>query len=538
MRLYAVPGARRASAPDPVPFPSAQAFADFVTASALKPAPITSKPYRAQPALEYDPLGNDQVGDCGIAGPLHACEAVMGRAATTADALRIYKAVAPGFDQAAAKKAQEELDAATDDATQQHWADMLAEADPGVILTDVFDHVMAHGLFEDGSGKIEGYLAIDPRNAELVRWAIDRFGGLVGALAIPDRFMDGLSGQSGQVLDLMGDPDPGNGHCVYVGGYNVPEFMIDTWGLIDGVTPAALSKYFHPDAGGELWALFWEGWLDRLKDKDASGLDLARLQAALAGQKTDPVRAYRMRAAVGAAAEPWLPPLSWVPSPNFSQRSAEPDLIVIHDCEGGFDPSVEWFGEKQSQVSAHFVIREDGGKIDQCVRVSDKAWHVCNLNSRSIGIEMAGYSRNGFSDALLLTTARLAAYLARTCGIPVQDAHGGARAGITTHFATGAAGGGHSDPSTSASWLPAFVARVQAEADAGHFPAPGSYLAGADAVEPAPPDLTTLAGVLDALDKLGFPNPVKAFQAKHGLDVDGDPGPLTQSAIAKELSGG
>jgi hypothetical protein len=232
----------------------------------------------------------------------------------------------------------------------------------------------------------------------------------------------------------------------------------------------------------------------------------------------------------------WLPPLSWTPSPNYSARTADIDGIVIHDCEGDFDASDEWFKEKQSQVSAHFVIREDGGKIDQCVRVSDKAWHACAFNSRTIGIEMAGYSKNGYSDALLLTTARLAAYLCKTYNIPIQRAPGGAGKGLETHFGLGKDGGGHSDPSTNPAWITGFIARVKAEADAGHYPPPGSYLAGA--AEPTAPLLTTLEGVLDALEKLGFPNPVKAFQAKEKLDVDGDAGPLTVAAIEKELSGG
>ena len=72
--------------------------------------------------------------------------------------------------------------------------------------------------------------------------------------------------------------------------------------------------------------------------------------------------------------------------------------------------------------------------------------------------------------------------------------------------------------------------RRQAEATLARTP---------DAAPPAPTlDLTDVFAVLDALEKLGYPNPIKAFQKKEGLDVDGDPGPQTQAAIAKELSGG
>ena len=39
-----------------------------------------------------------------------------------------------------------------------------------------------------------------------------------------------------------------------------------------------------------------------------------------------------------------LPALFWRPSPNFSTRGgARVDLIVLHDCEGGYEGSVRWF---------------------------------------------------------------------------------------------------------------------------------------------------------------------------------------------------
>jgi hypothetical protein len=40
----------------------------------------------------------------------------------------------------------------------------------------------------------------------------------------------------------------------------------------------------------------------------------------------------------------FLPAVLWKPSPNFSSRcGTRVDLIVLHDCEGGYEGSIQWF---------------------------------------------------------------------------------------------------------------------------------------------------------------------------------------------------
>src|SRR5712691_8514087 len=90
-----------------------------------------------------------------------------------------------------------------------------------------------------------------------------------------------------------------------------------------------------------------------------------------------------------------LPKLQWVESPNCSDRKpgVPLDLIVIHDTEGGYAGAISWFGNGHSQVSAHIVLREDGGEATQMVPYAKKAWHCATFNSRSIGLEMAGFAK-------------------------------------------------------------------------------------------------------------------------------------------------
>lgn len=144
-----------------------------------------------------------------------------------------------------------------------------------------------------------------------------------------------------------------------------------------------------------------------------------------------------------------LPRLLWQPSPNYSARlpGVKPHLIVIHDTEGGCGGSVNWFTQKRSEVSAHFVVSEDGSQVIQCVALADKAWHACFYNSMSIGIEMAGFEAKGFMESEWIAAARVAAYLCYRFGIPVK-ASKGPTPGIARHYDLGALGGGHQDPTT------------------------------------------------------------------------------------------
>ena len=119
----------------------------------------------------------------------------------------------------------------------------------------------------------------------------------------------------------------------------------------------------------------------------------------------------------------FLPALSWKPSPNFSsRRGARVDLIVLHDCEGGYEGSVEWFSMRQSNVSAHLVVREDGSEERHVVNVADNAWHACAFNRRSIGVEMSGFASHGFGAPLLATAAHISAYYCHHLQIPVRHA--------------------------------------------------------------------------------------------------------------------
>lgn len=158
-----------------------------------------------------------------------------------------------------------------------------------------------------------------------------------------------------------------------------------------------------------------------------------------------------------------LPVLRHIPSPNFSSRNGNKiRLIVLHDCEGSYAGAISWFSQKASQVSAHFVIREDGKEATQMVDPAEKAWHAVEFNSVSIGVEMAGLSAKGFGAPEWQAAAEIVAYLLHRYQLPCQWAKGGAGAGFCSHYNLGRAGGGHSDPTTDPAIWDHFIGLVNA----------------------------------------------------------------------------
>lgn len=82
-------------------------------------------------------------------------------------------------------------------------------------------------------------------------------------------------------------------------------------------------------------------------------------------------------------------------SPNFNDRPALPNMIVLHYTEIGEDAARSWLCNPASKVSSHYLLREDGG-VECLVPEEKRAWHAGvsgwegagDLNSRSIGIEI------------------------------------------------------------------------------------------------------------------------------------------------------
>jgi len=233
-----------------------------------------------------------------------------------------------------------------------------------------------------------------------------------------------------------------------------------------------------------------------------------------------------------------LPPIKWTASPNFSSRGGQKvRLICAHDCEGSYEGSIAWFAQGRSQVSAHLVLREDGLEATQMVAWANKAWHACNFNPFSEGIEAAGFAAKGFGAPELNALAALVAWRLHENCIPCQEATAANDwTGFTEHAKLGALGGGHRDFTESPVIWSDFVSRViKAYAN-------GAQIGPQVVTAPVPPPpigyWPNTSPRIDEAAKIAMSlkTAVEAFQKSEGLTIDGDPGPETRAAFLKALA--
>jgi hypothetical protein len=137
--------------------------------------------------------------------------------------------------------------------------------------------------------------------------------------------------------------------------------------------------------------------------------------------------------ATGLSAQPVKPACIQDPSPNYtSGRSHVIDTVVIHTTEGGYSGAVSWLKNPSAGASAHYVIKEDGTQITQLVSDSNTSWHATYYNSRSIGIECAGFAGQAstWTQGILPKLYDLVAWLCYTYN--VQAVHPGGTAGSSS----------------------------------------------------------------------------------------------------------
>ena len=145
-------------------------------------------------------------------------------------------------------------------------------------------------------------------------------------------------------------------------------------------------------------------------------------------------------------AAPDYPPGVWRASPNFDHRAGDATgaihLVIIHTCESNYASCWSWLVNPASQVSAHYVVNEDGSETSQLVREPNRAWHIaalydCTLNRGhdcwlngvqsnhfTVGIEHAGFaSQDSFTTAQVEASAALVCDVTRDRGIPRDWQH-------------------------------------------------------------------------------------------------------------------
>lgn len=118
-----------------------------------------------------------------------------------------------------------------------------------------------------------------------------------------------------------------------------------------------------------------------------------------------------------------------LPSPNFGDRrgGAAPSLVVIHYTAISCDEARARLCDPAAEVSAHWLISETGS-AEALVDERDRAWHagagawagLDDINSHSIGIELANDGQQPFSEPQMAALERLLTEILARWSIPPQ----------------------------------------------------------------------------------------------------------------------
>ena len=106
------------------------------------------------------------------------------------------------------------------------------------------------------------------------------------------------------------------------------------------------------------------------------------------------------------------------PSPNFGERrgGSRVELVVLHYTVLGCAEALERLCDPLAEVSAHYLIDRDGTVLS-LVDEAGRAWHAGagawggagDVNSRSIGIELANSGQEPFPEPQIAALERLLA---------------------------------------------------------------------------------------------------------------------------------
>ena len=197
---------------------------------------------------------NDAEGDCVIAGRAHRIALITGAAGSLFT-----------YSQAQVQAEYERIGGyVPGDPSTDQGCDMTTAAEDGVKTG-----------YADGSKDV-GFVQVDAANQEEVMSAFNVLENGDLGLALPDAWIQTMPTSDGVVWDVAGDPDPENGHCVQIVGYDATKgVLINTWGLFIWITWPALAQYGVARGGGELIVHANADQIAKAVQKSPEGFDWA-----------------------------------------------------------------------------------------------------------------------------------------------------------------------------------------------------------------------------------------------------------------------
>lgn len=117
------------------------------------------------------------------------------------------------------------------------------------------------------------------------------------------------------------------------------------------------------------------------------------------------------------------------PSPNFGDRrgGATPSLVVLHYTAISCEAARARLCDPEAEVSAHWLISQTG-EVEALVDERHRAWHagaggwagLDDINSHSIGIELANDGTQPFAEPQMAALERLLAAIMARWNIPAH----------------------------------------------------------------------------------------------------------------------
>jgi hypothetical protein len=219
--------------------------------------------------------GNDQWGDCVLAGNAHSVEQQtyygqgLEARVGTADTLKAYSRVT-GFDPDAGPPGENPTDQGTD-------------------IQDGLNDLRKNGLpASDGQvHRLTVFAQVDTRQMPDVQLAVAEFGSVAVTMAFPNSAMDQFN--AGEPWDVV--PDDGGiegGHRVTLMGYNSSGLIVATWGTVHLMTYPFWNRYVAGHELGGAWAQIFPDWVSKATAKDPLGVDQFALGQQFAALTGDP----------------------------------------------------------------------------------------------------------------------------------------------------------------------------------------------------------------------------------------------------------
>jgi hypothetical protein len=188
-------------------------------------------------------LGNDQYGDCGVAGLEH------------------------GFMADAADVSETEQ-FPTDAQAVSYYLAYTGGQDTGVVLSDYLGHVRQTGYY---GHTVAAYAPVGVHDIPTLQTAIDLYDFAYTGIVVTQAMQEAFAAGRPWTLATLDSPVDG-GHCVPVVGYDDHFLYAVTWGAVQAITYPAWHQM-----SDEAWAVI----TGELAEGDGHGVNLAALTADL-----------------------------------------------------------------------------------------------------------------------------------------------------------------------------------------------------------------------------------------------------------------